>query len=75
MPNKNPRISMVVEPELYEIIHHLARKKGVSSSSITRDLVIEAIESREDIALMEIMENRLKDSDKEDYLSHDEAWN
>ena len=75
MPNKNPRISMVVEPDLYAIIQHLAEKKGVSSSSITRDLVIEAIESREDIALIEIMESRLKDTHEGDYLSHDEVWN
>ena len=75
MPNKNPRISMVVEPDLYAIIQHLAEKKGVSSSSITRELVLEAIESREDLALFEIMETRLKDSHEEDYLSHDEVWN
>ena len=75
MPNKNPRISMVVEPGLYAIIQHLAEKRGVSNSSITRDLVIEAIESREDIALIETMESRLEDTHEGDYLSHDEVWN
>jgi len=73
MPNKNPRISMVVENEIYEIIHSLSKRNGMSHSAITRELVLEAIESREDVALLKIIEDREMET-KNEYLPHEDVW-
>lgn len=74
MPNKNPRISMVIEHDIFDIIHALAKKNGVSNSAITRELVLEAIESREDTALIQIIKERLNETKESEFLSHEEVW-
>ena len=51
MPVKNPRINVVFEKPLYNTIERLAAKEGVSLSSEVRDLVKEALEIEEDVAL------------------------
>ena len=51
MSIKNPRVNIVVEPRLYSVMHDLATSRGVSMSSIARDLIREAINLREDVAL------------------------
>ena len=51
MPVKNPRINVVLEKPLYNTIKRLAAREGVSLSLKVRDLVREALEAEEDIAL------------------------
>jgi metal-responsive CopG/Arc/MetJ family transcriptional regulator len=51
MPTKNPRINVVLEEPLYATIERLARRDKVSLSLKVRDLVKEALEIEEDIAL------------------------
>ncbi len=51
MPAKNPRVNVVVEPPLYSALQELAATEGVSLSTIARDLIREAMELREDVAL------------------------
>ena len=46
MPTKNPRINVVVDPPLYELIEELAERQGVSMSLVTRDLIKEAENAR-----------------------------
>ena len=52
MPAVNPRINVVVDKSLYETIHNMAKKRGVSMAMVMRDLVKEAVELREDAALV-----------------------
>ena len=58
MPTKNPRINVVLEKPLYDNIERLAKKDGVSLSLKVRDLVKEALELQEDIALSNLAEKR-----------------
>ncbi len=58
MPTKNPRINVVLERPLYENVERIAKKDGVSLSLKVRDLVKEALEIEEDIALAGIAEIR-----------------
>jgi len=74
MPTKNPRVNIVVEPPLYSVMHDLATREGVSMSTIARDLIREAIELREDVALTAFADERIKTLDRKKTLSHEETW-
>ncbi|MBI5198594.1 MAG: toxin-antitoxin system, antitoxin component, partial [Nitrospirae bacterium] len=58
MPTKNPRINVVLEKPLYNSVQHLAEKEGISLSLKVRDLIKEALELEEDIALTVFVEKR-----------------
>jgi predicted DNA-binding protein len=74
MPARNPRVSIVVEPPLYSVMHDLATSEGVSMSTIARDLIREAIDLREDAALADLAETRMKTFDRKAALSHEDVW-
>jgi metal-responsive CopG/Arc/MetJ family transcriptional regulator len=74
MPVKNPRINVVLEKPLYNTIERLATKEGVSLSLKVRDLVKEALEIEEDIALAAFVEKRDKTFTKSRALKHHEVW-
>lgn len=74
MPAKNPRINVVLEKPLYRGVERLAKKDGVSLSLKVRDLVKEALEVEEDLALTVIAEAREKTFTRKKSLTHDEVW-
>ncbi len=74
MPTKNPRINVVLEKPLYDSIKRLAKKDGVSLSLKARDLVKEALEIQEDIALSHFVEERERALRKTKVLKHSEVW-
>lgn len=74
MPSKNPRINIVVDPPLYELIEQRAERQGVSMSLATRDLIKEALEMEEDVALGQLAEEREGTFRAEKALSHDDVW-
>ena len=74
MPAKNPRINVVLEKPLYNTIERLATKEGISLSTKVRDLIKEALEIEEDIALSEFAEKREQTFTKSKSLKHDEVW-
>jgi len=74
MPVKNPRINVVLEKSLYHTIERLANRDGVSLSLKVRDLVKEALEIEEDIALSAFAEKRERTLTKSKALKHHEVW-
>lgn len=74
MAVKNPRINVVLEKPLYHTIERLADRDGVSLSLKVRDLVKEALEIEEDIALSAFAEKRERTLTKSKALKHDEIW-
>jgi predicted DNA-binding protein len=74
VPAKNPRVNIVVEPPLYSMMHDLATSEGVSMSTIARDLIREAIDLREDVALASVADTRMKTFDRKVALSHEDVW-
>lgn len=74
MPTKNPRINLVLEKSLYRQIQRLAKSEGVSLSLKVRDLIKEALEAHEDIALAKVAEERERTFDKTRALAHEEVW-
>lgn len=74
MPAKNPRVNVVLERPLYEALSRLARRDGTSLSLKARDLLREALETYEDLALDKIAEDRERTFDPASALSHGEVW-
>ena len=74
MPTKNPRIHVVLEKPLYQAVQSLARKEQISLSLKIRDLVREALETEEDLALAEIAQERDKNFKRVQALSHKQVW-
>ena len=72
MPTNNPRINVTFEPELSDHISSLATHEHKSVSKLIRELVIEALEKREDIHLSEVADNR--DVENQQIVSHKDAW-
>ena len=68
--NKNPRINVTLEPKILDTLNMVADKEHCSVSSLTKELIIEALERREDLSLSAIADLR----DSEPTISHDEAW-
>jgi predicted DNA-binding protein len=60
MPAKNPRINVVLEKPLYERVRRLAANEKISLSLKIRDLVKEALDAQEDLALAEFAGEREK---------------
>ncbi len=74
MPAKNPRVNVVLERPLYEALSRLARREGTSLSLKARDLLREALEVYEDLALDRIAQDRERTFDRSRSLSHREVW-
>jgi len=74
MPTKNPRINIVLERPLYEVLQQMAQRENVSLSMKVRDLVRESIDRQEDLALAGIAEEREASFDHSRGLRHDDVW-
>lgn len=74
MPTKNPRINVILEKGLYRAVADLAEFEGISKSMAIRDLVKEALELREDLALASMAEGRENTFSQDTALSHDQVW-
>ena len=74
MPTKNARVNVVLEKPLYAAVDEIAREEGVSKSMVVRDLVREAIELREDLALVKFAEKREKTFNAKKAVTHEDTW-
>ena len=74
MPTQNPRINVVLDDLLYQNVRVLAEMENVSLSAKARDLLKDAFEIQEDIALSQFAENREKSWDESESLTHNDMW-
>ena len=74
MPTKNPRINVVLAPRIYADVQTLSKARGLSMSSIVEDLIEDALEIQEDIALAALADERKKSLKKSDLIPHKKAW-
>lgn len=65
---------MVLERPLYDALVRLARREGASLSTKARDLLRDALEAYEDLALAKIAEEREQTLVRSAGLTHDEVW-
>lgn len=74
MPAKSPRVNVLLEKPLYDSVRRLAAKEEISLSLKIRDLVKDALEAHEDVALAEVAEEREKTFRRSRGLSHKQVW-
>ena len=72
MPTKNPRINITLEKATAGFLVHLAHQEHKSVSSLAKELILEALERREDMVLSAIAE--IRDTDNAKKIKHDDAW-
>lgn len=72
MPTVNPRINVTFEQEVSSQISSLAAQEHKSASRLVKELVIEALERREDVYFSELAESRDVENSKK--ISHKNAW-
>lgn len=72
MPTKNPRLNVVLDAELYEMVEKLSQQEDKSMSVIAKELIEDALEKHEDLILSEMAMKREAKSKKN--ISHDKAW-
>lgn len=74
MPTKNPRLNVVLEPPIYNVLNDLAHRKGISLSLLARDLIKEALEIYEDLYWQRVANLREKTFSDKKALSHKDIW-
>jgi predicted DNA-binding protein len=69
---KNPRINVTFEKTSANLLSDLAHQENKSVASLVRELVLEALEMREDLYLSKVAEKLDKEGAKT--YPHDDAW-
>lgn len=72
MATKKPRFNVTVEPKEEKILSILAKKEDKSISFLIRELILEALERREDAVLSAIADERLQEP--QETISHKDIW-
>jgi predicted DNA-binding protein len=73
MPTTNPRINITLEQQIADIINELAIQESRAISSMAKELILEALEMREDISLAKIA--KIRDTSGKKTINHKDAWN
>lgn len=72
MPTKNPRINITFEESTVGLLTYLANQEHKSVSGLAKELIMEALERREDMFLSGIAESR--DHAKSKTVKHADVW-
>lgn len=72
MPTKNPRLNVVLDDKLYEMIETISKQERKSMSVVAKELMEDALEKHEDLLLSELAMKREAKSKK--VIPHDKAW-
>ena len=71
----NQRTLVLLEPPVRDLIKQMAKEKGISISSLCRDLICEGLEIFEDRYFDRIVSEREDKFNWENGLTHEEVWN
>ncbi len=74
LPTKHPRLTIVLEQEVYDTIKQLANAKRVSMSNVVSDLLKIALELKEDLLISNLIDSRDDIEKEEDLICHEETW-
>jgi len=74
MPTKNPRVNIVLDQTLYNVLGRLAQRDGISMSLEARDLIKEALEAKEDIYWDILAAERKRTYSAKKAVSHKDIW-
>ncbi len=74
MPAKNPRVNIVLDQTLYDVLDRMAQRDGISMSLEARDLIKEALEAKEDIYWEIVASERKRTYSAKKAASHKDIW-
>ncbi len=74
LPTSKKRIQIPVSDKVHKELDKLAKKRGVSVSSLTHDLVEEALEMQEDLYFSKHGDKAIDEMDEQNLIEHDDAW-
>lgn len=76
MPTKNPRLNITFDETQANHIASLAKQQGKSISRVAKELILEALERHEDMALSTIADTREEEAKRKSQkkISHKNAW-
>ena len=74
MPTAKKRIQIPVSDKVHKELERLAKKRGLSLSSLSHDLIEEALEIQEDTYFSRTGDKALETMDEKTLISHDDAW-
>jgi len=72
MPTKHPRINITFEPNMIGILDLLAKQEHKSVSGLAKELILDALERREDMALSVLAKTR--DIQDQKTIKHRDVW-
>ncbi len=72
MPTKHPRLNVVLDSELYEMVEKISKLEDKSMSVVAKELIEDALEKHEDLLLSEMAMKRESKSKKT--VPHVKAW-
>jgi len=72
MPTKNPRINITFEETTAGLLSDLADQENKSVSGLAKELILEALERREDMSLSALAE--IRDHATAKKVKHEDAW-
>lgn len=72
MSTRNPRINVTFEEKTEGLLSYLAHQEHKSVAGLVRELVLEALEIREDLYLSKVAEKLDQEGGKT--YGHDDAW-
>lgn len=72
MTIKNPRINITFEAATAGLLSELADQEHKSVAGLAKELILEALERREDFALSNLADSR--DKPHVNQVKHDDAW-
>lgn len=74
MPTSKKRVQIPVSDQVHKELERLAKKRGLSISSLTHDLVEQALEMQEDVYFSRHGDKTLEKLDEKTLVSHEDAW-
>ncbi len=76
MPSKNPRLNITFNEADAVILASLAKQEKKSISRLAKELILEALDRREDFALSALADAREEETSKkaQKRISHENAW-
>ena len=72
MPSAKKRINLTVDDKTYSVLQTLSGKTQQKISTVSLNLIQQALELQEDIYFSKLADERL--SQKQKRVSHDKAW-
>ncbi len=72
MPTAKKRINVTIDDETYKVLEKLSQKRAKSISSVSLNLIEQALELQEDLHFSRIADERLIKREKR--ISHRKTW-